>query len=151
MYRRYQDIRDRLGEPLWHDDHGVPRYETFHPSLCGVYDEYVALLEIECQSCGDRMLVTDSWTKSEGIRFWLMQGKPEDDTARFNSPQLPTPEDSGNFTYGDMPWHRNGCGGSTMTTDVAQVVEFWKRNAFCEWERQSQYEFKYSLDNDREV
>lgn len=53
MYRLYRDIRDKLGEPLWHDEHGVPRYVAFHPSMCGVYDVHVALLEIECQGCGE--------------------------------------------------------------------------------------------------
>ena len=34
MRCRYLDIRDRLGEPRWFDEAGVPRYCEFHPDEC---------------------------------------------------------------------------------------------------------------------
>ena len=33
MLRDYFDIRSRLGEPLWFDDNGVPRYVPFTPGM----------------------------------------------------------------------------------------------------------------------
>ena len=52
MYPIYRDLRDKLGEPIWHDEHGVPRYAEFHPSLLGIYDDWAVLFVVRCQSCG---------------------------------------------------------------------------------------------------
>jgi hypothetical protein len=43
MYPLYKDLRERLGEPLWHDAEGVPRYAPFEPSLLGIYDRWAVL------------------------------------------------------------------------------------------------------------
>jgi len=62
MYQLYEDITKRLGEPLWYDDHGVPRYDEFHPSMLDVYADFAALSEIACQSCGRRFKVGVPWS-----------------------------------------------------------------------------------------
>ncbi len=49
MKNGYEDIREKLGEPRWFDDHGVPRYCEFAPRRCSVYCRFVALVEIVCQ------------------------------------------------------------------------------------------------------
>jgi hypothetical protein len=130
MYRRYPDLREKLGEPLWHDDQGVPRYAPFAPDLCGVYDRFVALLEIDCQGCGRRFLVASA-----------TQAKP-----RLG---LPTATEEGDFWFGDAPHHANEhgtCVGVTMTTGVCRVVEFWTRDGGdhgFDWRRRPEHEFTY--------
>jgi hypothetical protein len=126
MYRRYEEIREKLGEPLWHDDQGVPRYIEFHPSLCGVYDTHVALLNIACQSCGKRFLVAASYNAFIGFRIQL---------------SLPTSDEAGSFGFGDAPYH-GGCAGETMTTDTMEIVQFWfKRTG--DWIQLSELQFRY--------
>lgn len=129
MYRPYHDLREKLGEPLWHDDQGVPRYAAFQPSACGVYDQYVALLDVACQACGQSFLVSDS-TSDEA-----------------HPPKFPTREDAGDFGYGDAPWHDEGrCAGITMNTVTRRVVEFWTKDGGpykSDWRRRPQYEFTY--------
>ena len=52
MYPLYRDIRERLDEPDWHDQNGVPRYGKFHPKMLGIYDDWAVLFQVRCQSCG---------------------------------------------------------------------------------------------------
>src|SRR5579875_874086 len=95
----YRDINRRLGEPLWYDEHGVPRYDPFHPDLCGVYNDFVALMLVACQSCGRRFRV--AWGVSTAASKLRHEGR---------APRLPTAQDSGSFGYGDPPRH-DGDGG----------------------------------------
>ena len=94
MLPDYRDIASRLGPSLWWDDHGVPRYDPFHPDLCGVYDGYVALLQIACQSCGRRFLVASGISRS--WRPLRVGSRP---------PALPTANDTSSLGYGDPPRH----------------------------------------------
>jgi len=134
MYRRYPDLREKLGEPLWHDDHGVPRYAPFSPELCGVYHRCVALLEIDCQGCDRRFLVASAHTGYSSAKL---------ETA------FPSQTDSGDFGFGDAPHHtteHGQCVGTTMTTDVCRIVEFWTRDGGdhgVDWRRRTEYEFSY--------
>lgn len=151
MYRLYPDLRARLGDPLWHDDQGVPRYDPFHPSLCGIYDSFVALLEIECQGCGQRFPVSASW--DHGAAFISLRASVSVREDWWKSPVLPTAEDSGHFSFGDAPWHgEHQCSGTTMSTDVSRILEFWTRDGepCLEWRRRPEYEFVYDLDGSGE-
>ena len=49
----YDDILSRIPEePVWFDEHAVPRYCVFHPSkVANAYADEVALAEVTCQSC----------------------------------------------------------------------------------------------------
>ena len=147
MYRLYSDIRDKLGEPLWHDEHGVPRYCEFHPEHCGIYDRHVALLEIECQSCGQRFPVSASWDHGDAIQAWVSAGKPQGFKWE-DALELPTPTNhGGSFTFGDAPWHgERQCAGTTMTTDTIRVLQFWSRDGGehgFDWRRRPEFEVSY--------
>lgn len=136
----YRDITRRLGEPLWYDEHGVPRYDPFHPDLCGVYDTYVALLEIACQACGRRFHV------AVGVDAgWHMV------TTGGKEPELPTRESVGSFDFGDPPRHTcdDGglCAGETMSSVPLRVIEFWRRDwrrgGLAEWRRDPAHEVRF--------
>lgn len=133
MLPDYRDITSRLGSPLWWDEHGVPRYDPFEPDLSDVYDDYVALLEIACQSCRRRFQVSCGVSKT-----WY---KVRHDG---RGPMLPTAENTGSFGYGDPPPHGDDlgrCPGETMTLDLLRVVEFWRRDGRdMNWRRDPQHE-----------
>lgn len=134
----YKDITSRLGEPLWYDRHGVPRYDPFRPDMCGVYARYVALLDIECQACRKRFRAAVDYC---GYESRFIGGDLE-----LKGPQLPTAEDEGDFRYGDPPPHdcpgRGLCAGSTMGSVTRRILEFWVKDGF-EWTRRREYEFAY--------
>jgi hypothetical protein len=150
MYQPYFDIREKLGEPLWHDANGVPRYVPFAPSeSANIYAQFVALMEIRCQGCGKLMLVEANW---DVMNATMDLGNPHDNISEElivwdDKGQNPIPKaglpkvgEAGAFTYGDAPWHGdNQCSGTTMTTSVNRIVEFWKRVTF-DWERMPQHE-----------
>ena len=102
MLRDYRDIRQRLGDPLWWDDNGVPRYDAFAPDLCGVYDRYIAFNLVGCQGCDRQFKITAVITSIDMAR---------------DKVTLPTEHSVGSFHYGDPPAH--GCvgrlGGSTQS------------------------------------
>lgn len=120
VYPLYSDIRERLGEPLWHDEHGVPRYAPFHPSLLGVYDDRAALFEVMCQSCG-RIFPCAAGT----TRLWpIMAGKgTEEETLDATLRRI--------IGWGDAPWHTHEgggqCAGTTMATTIAGIVSVWEK------------------------
>jgi hypothetical protein len=146
MYQPYEDIRQLSEiEPLWHDENGVPRYVSFKPRLCAdIYATFVALLEIKCQGCGFPFVVSSSWTLRLDSAEWDKDGKNPKPKAG-----LPTSEDSGYFDYGDAPWHTNPkghqCSGTTMTTDVSAVLQFWRQDKDHDWIRDAEHEFRYEL------
>ena len=145
MYRLYNDLREKLGEPQWHDEQGVPRYCAYQPSCGGIYDHWSALLEIDCQACGQLFLVSDSYSTLDLIR------QKAGATELRQEPVLPTTSDAGWFSFGDAPWHgEEQCSGTTMSTEVLRVVEFWTRDGGphkMEWRRRPEYEFAYPRQN----
>lgn len=143
MNRAYDDIRSRLGEPLWFDGHGVPRYDPFHPEMCGVYDRYVAFVLIGCQACDQTFRVAVEWGAEDMIAAAAAKAGTID-------PALPTADPDrwravGSFHYGDPPIH--GCAGDTMNSVPLRILEFWHRpsdnspNGF-DWRRLPEHEIE---------
>jgi hypothetical protein len=127
----YSDITSRLGEPLWWDEHGVPRYEPFHPSMCDVYANKVALLIVRCQECGRKFTVAVSVERTF---------------------RVPTPHDPAWCFYGDPPRHGDeNCGaGDVMNSIPVQILEYWERSldsSLC-WRRRPEYEFVFKEDEE---
>ena len=118
MLPAYDDIRSRIAEPpIWHDRHGVPRYEPFKPQMLGVYDDFAVLVEIECQRCARRFLAGGGWTRFDVF---------SDPIVELNLTSL-----AESFDYGNPPRHDDGpmgrCAGETMSSDVVRIVEAWER------------------------
>jgi hypothetical protein len=151
MYQPYRDILLRLGQPLWWDESGVPRYEPFRPELtANIYAELRALIEIRCQGCQRIIPVSSVWSSMQVIAknseweqyiVWDENGKnplPKDG--------MPQEKHAGFCGYGDAPWHdydggfQGQCSGTTMGTGVVRVLEFWHRNNQFDWERMPEYE-----------
>lgn len=128
MLRDYHDIRSRISDPiLWWDHNGVPRYCEFRPQECGVYDLFVALVEVGCQACREhfRVAVTFDRPSLEQVGDRYM---------------LPTAGHIGSFHYGDSPAHGDpGCVGATMNVESVRVLEFWDRTD-GEWVRRTEHE-----------
>ncbi|MCL4414523.1 MAG: hypothetical protein M1522_07235 [Actinobacteria bacterium] len=125
MLPSYADIRSRIADPpIWHDRHGVPRYEAFDPSMLGVYDDFAILAEIACQRCGERFLVGGGWTRFDVFADPIVERNLE---ALAES-----------FDYGDPPRHDDGpmgrCAGETMHSETVRVVEAWEQVGF-DWVR----------------
>ena len=144
MYQPYHDITKRLGPPRWWDEHGVPRYEPFQPSLCAdIYARFAALLTIRCQGCGRLMPVAASWSIRGNNAQWDADGRI---IPKYRG-GLPDNNSPGFCDYGDAPWHGDSgqCSGTTMTTDVVAIAQFWQRNDKHEWERNQEHEFTYAI------
>ena len=120
VWQRYYDIRDQLGEPCWHDEHGVPRYREFTPRGCAnIYAWQAALVEVQCQHCSRIMRVAMTSEPGSGR---ALREKLAGRWCRWG--------------YGDMPDH--GClAGETMNAETVRVVEFWERDVgrWKDWER----------------
>lgn len=130
MFHHYRDITDKLGRPLWYDEAAVPRYCEFSPNeTADIYAEQVALLEIACQSCGQRFKVAMSWSVVGGILS--------------NAPKLSELIASKEIHFGDPP--NNGCcpSGATMNSIPVRVLEFWRKgNKFREMVRVPELEIE---------
>lgn len=138
MKSNYHDIIEKAGEPLWYDDHGVPRYVKFHPDECGVYIDAVALVKVRCQACDREFLVADEIDETDiqmaGVPGWSLK------------PPKPASGQIGSFHYGDPPIHESdGKGkhciaGNTMNTYPVEVVEFWQKGTSWILERHPECE-----------
>lgn len=104
MKQDYHDILLRLGQPIWWDEAGCPRYTDFDPSLANdFYAKEVALLRIICQHCEHEFVVC----VSSGLR----------DPRPFSNRGSP-------LTYGDPP--RYCCQiGASMTSKTVAVLGIW--------------------------
>jgi hypothetical protein len=123
MLRDYDDIRKRLGEPLWWDGNGVPRYDPFTPEQCGIYDRHVAFMEIACQACGETFMVASEWG---GTYEHLVEKPALPDFTKGSGWDA-----VGSFHYGDPPRHskEDGCmSGDTMNSIPVEVIEFWSKD-----------------------
>lgn len=131
MKRNYTDITDRLGEPLWWDDQGVPRYVPFHPGVIDVM-RVVALMEIRCQECHKVFKVASAWNNTSCI--------------------MPTPESAGSLTYGDPPFVMCCRAGYTMCSEELRILEMWQFDVMRpreeQWRRLPEYEFEFIIPDD---
>ena len=140
MNRHYGDILSRIAEPpSWWEEGGVPRYGTFDPAeSTGIYCLEVALVEIACQDCEARFLVTFE--------------NASDDRVIARDIRAET------LHYGDPP--NVGCcaAGPTKSSEPVRVVQYWARGhseyveqgivvdgAFFEWRRDPSLEVEFEL------
>lgn len=132
MLEAYRDIRKRIPEPpKWFDEHGVPRYDDFHPSLSpNVYADEVLLYEIACQACGERFLVEENWSRLN----------LPDIVAGRKTPSLSERVRSADIHYGDPPCFGGDCmAGATMNCEDIKTVQFWRRDHRA-WQRVAELE-----------
>jgi len=113
MHCDYADIRDKLGEPVWWDECGVPRYCEFAPDkAANIYWRECALLAIACQNCGQEFAVCMTWASLDMAK---------------GTPSLGERLKSGELDYGDPPNVRCCPAGPTMMSETLGVVEFWQQ------------------------
>lgn len=124
MKEAYKDIISRIDSPpLWWDECGVPRFDTFHPRmLADIYAHEAALCEVACQSCGCRYMVAFSQGSFGHLRSLA-------DCIRDNA-----------MAWGDPPNTPCCAAGATMTSDFVRVVQYWHRGGIREWEREHSVE-----------
>lgn len=130
MYPLYQELREALGAPRWIDRNGVPRYLDFHPGAAAeIYCDWVALMDVECQSCGKRFLCANAIDHCQVAVEFLRRG--EDLPPNTTSVMIPVVAH-----WGDAPWHdwhgdpcgfESQCPGTTMTTEFHNL-RVWHRN-----------------------
>jgi len=125
MRQEYADIKSRLGEPLWYDENGTPRYEPFQPRLCSdIYAKEAALLLIECQACGETFEVAVVRSPFSAL---IILGV-------LDSRTLAEDIESGSVHYGDPPAH-DGCpAGPTMNCIDKAVLQYWRKREAAPWE-----------------
>lgn len=114
MNHDYADITGQLGQPLWWDEHAVPRYCVFEPQkLANIYAREAALLEIACQNCSEPFKVAMS---RSGFDFRFGELIPQ---------ALDGEIVEGSIHFCDPP--NNGCcaAGPTMNCVDRRVLEFW--------------------------
>lgn len=127
MYPLYKELREKLGEPLWVDQNGVPRYCEFHPDIASeIYGDWVALMEVECQSCGKVFKCARGVCRVMEVIKSRGQVQLENTAAQM-IPYL--------IGWGDAPWHDadgneagfdNQCAGTTMSTDILSFRVWYK-------------------------
>jgi hypothetical protein len=132
MHQHYGEIIERLGEPRWWGEQGVPRYCPFSPGEAdSIYADQVALVRIECQSCGHPFDVCYSSSHSDS----LLEER-EDLAAYIRATVLeeslfktgPLRGMRRELHYGDPPNICCCAAGPTMTAIPVRVLEFWRRD-----------------------
>ena len=127
MNHHYADIRTRLGEPTWFDEHAVPRYCSFAPAhLANIYADEAALVEIECQSCSMQFEVAFSWSLCDAVMPPFSWDSP--------LPCLAWQIVDRSLHYGDPPNVRCCPAGPTMNSVPRRVRQYWRSRHFT-WER----------------
>ena len=138
----YSDIIEKIGEPIWYDEYGVPRYCVFEPKQCGVYITAAVLLTIECQSCKERFHVATTWDNTfpfmEQLRHADEKGESTWDVGWQKNPQLEYVP-----SYGDPPRHNCSGGGNTMSSDTISVIELWVQENW-NWVRKEEIEQRWN-------
>ena len=136
MLSDYSDITSRLGEPLWWDPNGVPRYEPFKPRAAGVYIKACVLVDVRCQACPKTFKVCvafDLMKKFDG--FPQRSAYPNDECFMNALGYL--------VHYGDPPRHApqdsmDGCiSGDTMNSVPIKIIEAWEKvgSPLPQWRR----------------
>nr|WP_157872495.1 hypothetical protein [Bradyrhizobium sp. ORS 278] len=117
LNRCYEDILSRMPEePVWFDEHAVPRYCDFHPSrVANIYANEAALVEVTCQSCSrlfhvafagcSRVLSAEEWP-SGSIGQAIREKK---------------------LDYGDPPNVWCCPAGPSMNSLPRRVIQYWRQ------------------------
>lgn len=134
MWAAYEDIVKRLGQPLWYDEYGVPRYDPFDRKLVAdIYAHEIALVEIQCQACLKRFDVAFSYG-------------PMQQVSDPNLPSLSERVTDDTLHYGDPPRHDHpnakGCSGATMNCNELRVLQFWRTSQKYDWHRLGRLEVR---------
>lgn len=140
MNHHYRDITDAIGrQPLWFDEHAVPRYSEFTPdSTANIYADEAVLLLILCQGCGTEFKVCMS---DSAPRIHWAKSTPGGEVVTY-PPMVERVQD---LHYGDPP-NMGCCGaGPTMNSVPRRVLEFWKRDRM-NWERVPELEVEIECD-----
>jgi len=125
VHRSYLDILNRIDQdPLWYDEYAVPRYDPFKPDMLGIYDKWVVLVEIECQSCGRAFKVAEGWNDFDRIAPYINRNEPV--------PEFDFIQVASHFHYGDPPAH--GCVGDTMNCVDIRILEAWEKRREPRWD-----------------
>lgn len=142
MFPLYEDIRKRLGAPLWIDKHGVPRYDEYEPGQQGIYDNWDALFLVRCQACGKLFRCANSVSIMDVVRHNLGdKAKMELDIEKYYAPNGGLEWILG---WGDAPWHDadgdpcgfdSQCSGTTMSTGITRIVGIYRRATLGNWEK----------------
>lgn len=136
MYHPYFDIRNRLGEPLWHDKNGVPRYDEFTPQqACFVYGDWVLYFTVKCASCGQEFKVATSVALMEWFKHQYLNKIDVSNDGLEDFKTNPQVAMGWLDCWGDAPWHEyNGgqCAGTTMSVDDGEYISLWRKE-LCKW------------------
>ena len=138
MHIDYKDITDKLGPPKWYDEHAVPRYCNFSPDeVANIYANEVVFMKIACQGCGEIFYVAMS---TSGYNFYTGEKYSFVDSLK-------------SLGYGDPPNNNCCIGGSTMSSNSLNIVQFWKKDyaVSFDWVRIPKYEIDLSEEDDLEI
>lgn len=145
MLRSYSDITSRLGDPLWWDENGAPRYEKFAPWMLGVYDDIAILYRIKCQSCLKPLLVASCESVMDRLRLHWTFGKDGEEMKKPNLEEFVV-----GIHYGDPPRHDCPGAGETMNCYDVEIIEAWERYTNS-WEWTRHPELEIELEDAKEV
>lgn len=159
MHTHYGDILSRIiEEPLWFDEHAVPRYCAFDPNqTVGVSVEEVALVEIACQSCRRLFRVAFSGVNVKSLE--TLEERQARIAHQVNFRPIGDAIRARTLHYGDPP-NVNCClAGSTLNSVPIRVIEYWARgdrrylngtritdDRFFEWVRDEGFEIEMTPD-----
>jgi len=121
VYQCYNDILSRIADqPIWFDEHAVPRYCDFAPRhLANIYAREAALVEVTCQVC--KRLFRVAFSEANWRR-----GKIADAIR------------SRTLHFGDPP-NVDCCGNASMNSEPRRVIEYWRRGSTT-WDRDPSFE-----------
>jgi hypothetical protein len=110
VFQCYEDILSRIAEePIWFDEHAVPRFCDFAPDkLANIYARETALAEVTCQVC--KRLFRVAFSK-----------------ANWQSGTIADAIRSRTLHFGDPP-NVCCCGNMHMNSEPRRVVEYWRRD-----------------------
>jgi hypothetical protein len=165
MHPYYGDILSRIdAEPIWFDEHAVPRFCEFSPEQsASIYVDECALAEISCQACKRPFRVAFS---AMNVKAEREMSKEEwqaflSDSARAHENIRPVADAirNGKLHYGDPPNVQCCDAGPSMNSIPLRVVEYWSRLdrkyvkdgrvtdlRFLNWERDPSLEIGITAD-----
>jgi hypothetical protein len=109
----YDDILTRIAEePVWFDEHAVPRYCEFSPNkVANIYSNEAALVEVTCQHC--RRLFRVAFSAAAKLSEW--PAGPIGIKIREKT-----------LHYGDPPNVRCCEAGPSTNSEPRKVIEYWR-------------------------